>query len=133
MKNYLINNYIAHWGRIHGEPLHVEELSPYELIVETETGYTVLYNDQDNMLRNLPKDSNCMSEEECRREFKYQLRKQLSLKDMSQLELSEITGIPQPVLSGYMNGKNLPGFYNLDKIAKALNCSTDEFRYTYKK
>lgn len=129
----MLQNYLLYWGRIHGEPVSYEEISPFELIVETENGDVVLYNDLDGMLRRLPKDSNCMSEDECKREFKYQLRKQLTLKEMSQLELSEATGIPQPVLSGYMNGKNLPGLYNLDKIAKALNCSTDDFRYTYKR
>lgn len=133
MKNYLVKNYISHWGRIHGEPLFIEELSPYELIVETESGYTVLYNDQDGTLRSLPKDSDDMSEEECRREFKYNFRKLLACSGMSQLELSEATGIPQPVLSNYMNGRNLPGFYNLDKIARALNCSVEDFRYTYKR
>lgn len=129
----MINNFIQFWGGIHGEPVYAEEISPFELIVETEEGYTVLYNDQDGSIRSLPKDSNCMTEEECRREFKYNLKKQLALKEMSQLELSEITGIPQPVLSNYMNGKNSPGLYNLDKIAKALNCSVDDFRYTYKR
>ena len=133
MESYLVKNYLERWGRIHGDVIFSEEISPFELIVETENGYIILYNDQDGMLRRLPKDSNCMSEEECRREFKYQLRKQLVIKEMSQLELSEATGIPQPVLSGYMNGKNLPGLYNLDKIAKALDCSTDDFRYTYKR
>jgi transcriptional regulator with XRE-family HTH domain len=49
---------------------------------------------------------------------------------VSQLELSELTGIPQSTISNYLTGKFLPGFYNMDKIAKALKCSIDEFRYT---
>ena len=133
MKNYLVKNYIDHWGKIHGEPLYAEELSPYELIVETETGYTVLYNDQEGTIRSLPRDCDCMSEEECRREFKYNLRKLLADNCMTQGELAEVTGISETTICSYTSGRSLPGFYNIDKMARALNCSIEDFRYMFKK
>jgi transcriptional regulator with XRE-family HTH domain len=53
----------------------------------------------------------------------------MALEGISQCELSERTGITQPSISDYMNGKKLPSFYTVDKIAKALGCSVDAFRY----
>jgi transcriptional regulator with XRE-family HTH domain len=50
-------------------------------------------------------------------------------KGVTQSDLSFATGIAQPTLSGYINGKHEPGLYAIDKIAKALGCSVDEFRY----
>lgn len=129
----MIQNYTMYWGRIHGDPVSTEEISPFELIVETEKGDIVLYNDINHTLRRLPKDCDVMSEEECKKEFRYNLKKLLYTNDMTQQELSEVTGIDGTLISKYANGKSLPGFYNLDKIAKALNCSADDFRYTYKK
>ena len=63
-------------------------------------------------------------------EFRQRLRRLMTRQGVSQLELSELTGIPQSTISNYLTGKFLPGFYNMDKIAKALKCSIDEFRYT---
>jgi transcriptional regulator with XRE-family HTH domain len=53
------------------------------------------------------------------------------LKGVNQQYLSDATGITAVTLSNYMRGKVTPNFYNVDKIAKALDCSIEEFRYTY--
>ena len=94
-----------------------------------ENGESYLYNDSTNVLTRLPNDRNNMTEEECSKEFGRRLRRIMLIKGVSQLELSELTEISRVLLSRYMNGKSNPGFYNIDKIARALDCSVDEFRY----
>lgn len=100
-----------------------------ELIVTFRDGSKILYNDFENTVRNLPVDSGNMSEKQFRREFGYRVKRIMLEKGVTQDELSEKTGIAQETLSRYICGKNVPSFYKIDKIAKALDCSVDEFRY----
>ena len=100
-----------------------------ELIVTFRDGSKILYNDFENTVRYLPTDSNNMSEKQFRREFGYRVKLIMLEKGITQDELSEKTGIAQETLSRYICGKNVPSFYKIDKIAKALDCSVDEFRY----
>ena len=100
-----------------------------ELIVTFKDGSKILYNDFENTVRNLPADSSNMSEKQFRREFGYRVKRIMLEKGITQDELSEKTGIAQETLSRYICGKNVPSFYKIDKIAKALDCSVDEFRY----
>jgi DNA-binding Xre family transcriptional regulator len=100
------------------------------VVMKLETGESFLYDDYDKTIRKLPSDSKEMTESEVRREFFFRLRKIMMLKGVTQTELSEMTGISQPVLNRYLTGKATPGFYAVDRIAKALKCSTDDFRYT---
>lgn len=108
-------------------------VSSYEsgmvLFVTLSDGSRMAYDEIYNSIRQLPKDSNNLTEEECRREFANRLRSIMITKGFNQQRLSETTGIRQHVLSGYMTGRNMPNFYNLDKIAKALRCSLDDFSY----
>ena len=48
---------------------------------------------------------------------------------MTQTDLANATGIPQQQISKYIRGYRVPTFYNLDKIARALDCTIDELRY----
>lgn len=100
------------------------------VVMKLDTGESFLYDDIDKTIRKLPLDSKEMTEDEVRREFVFRLRKIMLVKGVTQTELSEMTGITQPALSNYLMGKTTPGFYAVDKIAKALNCSVDALRYT---
>ena len=102
----------------------------HELIVKMNDGTSAVYNYVNKELRFLPIDPNNMSKTEFLNEFGFRLRKKLKCAGITQSELCDIVGIPQPQLSNYINGKTVPSFYNVDKIAKALNCSVEEFRYT---
>ena len=101
----------------------------FDLIVTLDDGMVLLYDDSENTIRTLPSDSNNMEEDDFRAEFASRLRKRMYRTGISQLELSERTGIPVPMISNYMTGKNTPSFYKVDKIAKALGCSVDVLRY----
>lgn len=100
-----------------------------ELLIKLEDGSSILYDDIDHTIRQLPSNPNKLTKNECAIEFGIRLQKLMNRKHITQCELSECTGIAQPVISNYANGLTLPTFYNIDKIAKALNCSMDEFRY----
>lgn len=101
----------------------------FELVVKLNDGSSILYDDIDKSIRNLPRDSRAMSERECKCEFGSRLRKIMAHRGITQAELSEMTGIQQASISRYCSGVKSPSFYNADKIAKALGCSIDEFRY----
>ena len=67
-------------------------------------------------------------EELYKKEFSSNLQRVLNDKNVSQRKLSEDTGISEVSISRYLNGKRIPSFYTIEKIALALKCSTDEFR-----
>lgn len=102
---------------------------PCELIVKLTDGSSILYDDVGQTIRNLPDDPNDLSKEECNKEFSYRLRKIMQIKGITQQELSERTGIAQSHISNYVRGTRSPSFYIIDKIAKVLDCSIDQFRY----
>ena len=102
----------------------------HELIVKMDDGTSAVYDYVDKELRFLPSNPNNMTKMEFSKEFGFRLRKKLKRVGITQSELCDIVGISQPQLSEYINGKKVPSFYIIDKIAKALNCSVEEFRYT---
>lgn len=99
------------------------------LLCKMDNDDSILFDSVDNSIRRLPANSDDMCEEECKREFGIRLRRLMLIRGISQAELSEKTGLSQPQLSNYMTGKNMPSFYSVDRIAKALKCSTDDLRY----
>lgn len=98
------------------------------ITVELDNGHIVEYDSWDHSLQTLSLNADIMTEEVCRYTFAYRLRKLLIRKRLTQLDLSNLTQIPRPQISNYITGKSTPSFYNLEKIARALDCSTDVFR-----
>lgn len=107
------------------------ETSRYELTIKLNNGDMVLYDDLDKSIRNLPRNTNSLTEAECRLEFGRRLRKIMYMQGVSQKELADSTNISPTMLSKYMNGSASPSFYVVDRIAKALDCSADTFRYIF--
>lgn len=100
-----------------------------EYVVYLNDNTSVIYDDFDHTIRRTPVNSRHMTEEECKREFSNRLRLIMYRKGITQLQLSKMTGIHQTMLSNYMSGKNMPSFYRVDLIAKALDCTMDDLRY----
>lgn len=98
-------------------------------IIKMKNGETLLYDTLDNSIRPVPTDSNNMNFDECKLEFSIRLKTVMYHQEMTQKKLAAITGIPQSDISRYVSGLSLPNFYYADKIAKALDCSLDNFRY----
>lgn len=99
------------------------------LTIELDDGDRCLYDDMEHSIRWLPRDSMSLTEVEFKNEFRRRLYKLMLMKHITQEELSEKTGVTTAMISRYMTGKAVPGFYIIDKLAKALDCSVDDFRY----
>ena len=124
-----LRNFELHFPHIAKKVVAYSDRGWGELLIKLEDGTSILYDDIDNTIRRLPTNPDNLTKRECSREFGLRLSRMMERRDITQCELSELTGIPQSSISHYVNGSKLPSFYNLDKIAKALNCSMDEFRY----
>lgn len=131
MKDYLYKNMQAYFPSLANQVVKVCTRGPLELLVKLEDGSVYLYDDGHNTIRKLPSDPSKLTEEECKKELAKSLYDTMYRKGLTQEELSEKTGISQTSLSRYMTGKVSPSFYIVDKIAKALGCSMDNFRYTF--
>lgn len=125
----MIHNFRQMFPSLANQMLGYIEVNDFEMLIKLEDGTKIIYDDFNKSYRNVPDDSHDMTEAECRKEFGIRLRKMLERKGMSQFELSERTGISAPDICHYVNGKSCPSFYRIDKIAKALGCSVDDFRY----
>ena len=67
-----------------------------------------------------------ITEEECRHEFARRLRSCMRDRGMTQTMLSDLTDISQVTMSKYINGRALPGYYNIGRLARALRCSVND-------
>ena len=100
-----------------------------ELILELDDGCWMSYDAVTRTIRNLPSNPNELTEAEFRNEFGVRLSDLMWKRGISEMYLSELTGISRVSISNYITGKTTPSFYSVDKIAKTLNCSTEVFRY----
>ena len=103
----------------------------WDLIAILKDGTRIMYDGEQHSIRSLP-DSNDISEEQLRIEFSKRVSKILRRRGMSQLELSNLTGISTTTISKYMSRKATPSLYNANRIARALGCSIDELMCIYK-
>lgn len=128
LKDMIFEHMEMYWSNVTRDAVDVEYIGRYEVVVTVSDGTRYLYNDLDEGIRRLP-DKDNMSKEECLKEFGYRLYNIMRYKHIGQETLSEMTRIPQARLSEYITGRREPGFYNLDKIVRAVGCSVDELRY----
>lgn len=126
---YTYKSFELYYPRIAEEVVNYYYTDKIELIVETTNGDRYLYDEIFNTIRKLPSDSGNMSKDEYRNDFGARLFKIMTWKSINQEELSKRTGIPQSAISKYINGEREPGFFKVDKIAKALGCSIEELQY----
>lgn len=129
MSKRLYESFEFHFPLIAEQVVSYRDISTYEIEVTLDDGGIFMYDELSNSIRKRPRDCDNMTEGECKKEFGLRLRSMMFRRNVDQLRLSELTGIPQPSISNYVNGKTSPTFYNLDKIARALKCSVDELRY----
>lgn len=125
----LLRNFKLQFPKVSERMTTYERYNETELIVCLDDNSIILYDDLSGTIRNLPKDSCNMSEEEFRLEFSSRLRKMIDIRGITQSKLAQRIGISNVMLSRYVCGTNTPTFYMADKIAKALDCSLDDLRY----
>ena len=100
-----------------------------ELTATLDDGSTVLFDDATGSCRLLPADCNNMNEQDFRYEFGKRLRTIMKRLGVTQTLLAEKSGTNQVSINNYLSGKSTPSFYVVDKIARVLHCSTEDFRY----
>jgi DNA-binding Xre family transcriptional regulator len=128
--DYTYENFKAYWPFLAREAESYVHIDSFLIHVKLTNGEVYAYDDLDTTIRRLPQNSNELTKSQYEYEFGDRLRRVMRMKGVTQQELSEKTGISRPLLNSYINRKKSPSFYNVDKIAKALNCSTDLFRYS---
>ena len=99
-----------------------------EIIINLNDGSKIVYEPRDNSIRNygaLPTATT--PEDDFQHEFAKRLTDKLVRSGMTQMELSEATGISRQSIGRYINGSAMPSLSSLISIAKALNCQTSEF------
>lgn len=129
MLEQLVRNFALYFPMTAEKMVEYKTTNCFDLTAKLSDGNFVLYDDASHSIRNLPRDSRNMSEEEFKKELSYRLRSIMSRRGITQWKLSKMTGISNVLLSKYMHGKNIPSAYKLDKIAKALDCSMDDLTY----
>ena len=129
MNTALLDDFRDYWPHIYNDMEEFWEMSPWELTIRRYNGEMYIFDNRDNSIRALPKDSNNLAELEFRLEFSWRLRKLLWFRGITQKELADMIGVSAMSITNYIQCKSTPSFYTIDKIAKALNVSSDEFRY----
>lgn len=126
---YTYDNFKAYFPFIERDVVECKSFGPFDLLVKLKDGTAYSYSDLEHSIRKIPTDANEMTEQECRREFGYRLAQRLRLKGMTYEDLSKRTGISVNTIYNYISGKVSPTFYKVDRIARALDCSIDYFRF----
>ena len=109
----------------------IKELNSEELIIKTRDGNFYIFNDDENTILRVPSREE-PEEYIFRRQFGRGVRRMMLNRGLTQSDLSDRTGLSQPQLSRYINGKTLPSAFVLEKLAKALKCNVDDFYFYYR-
>ena len=128
MDEYMHQVYLYFPGLL-GEVVHAREYVYLMLLLETNSKYDYFYNLTNNVLIPIQKSDQDLDKESFKRIFGVLLRRAIEHSGLTQEEMSEKTGIQQARISDYLYGKHFPSFYQIDKMAKAMNCSVEDLRY----
>ena len=123
MDGYLYENYKLHFPSFEKDCVGWKQTDLFELEINNKDGSIDIYNDMDHTLG--PK-INTGTDVGWKKEFARRLRKKIAMRGITQVRLGELTGISQPLLSLYTQGKTLPSVQKASALAKTLNCSVND-------
>ena len=123
MGEYLYENFKLYFPSIEKDCASWEQTDLFELEIHNKDGSIDIYNDMNHSLG--PK-IDTSTDAGWRKEFARRLRKKIAMKGITQDNLSKLTGIGQPLLSLYTQGKSLPSAQKVSALAKALGCSVND-------
>lgn len=132
MSSWLYDEYALYFPQYASMTEDWYEENEWDLVAKLSDGSRLIFDGFMHTVRGLP-DSNDMTEEKFRLEFSKRLYKMLDRRRITQLELSQRTGISPVMINRYLHRKVTPSIYNVNKIARALGCSIDELILRYKK
>jgi DNA-binding XRE family transcriptional regulator len=104
-----------------------ERCSQFEISIVLDDDTTVVYDDAYKTISAAKPETYDISEDDFQHEFAKRLTDKLVRSGMTQMELSEATGISRQSIGRYINGSAMPSLSSLISIAKALNCQPSEF------
>ena len=123
MDGYLYENFKLYFPSFAKGCVSWKQTDLFELEIHNKDGSIDIYNDMNHSLG--PK-IDTSTDAGWRKEFARRLRKKMAMKGITQTNISELTGISQPLLSLYVQGKSLPSAQKVSSLAKALNCSVND-------
>lgn len=129
MDGYIKRNFELRYPSIARSMVSCEEDGVYDYIIKTDDGCMYIYDCLDESIKKIVDDPRRMTEEDFRRETGRRIKRMMRRRQLTESELSDATGISQVMLSRYITGKSSPSFYNISKIATALNCDICEFKF----
>lgn len=129
MYNSAFEEFALYFPSMAEDAVRSKVLPSGDLEVLLKDGMRFYFSPLYQTIRRLPDNPNKLSEDESKHEFGYRLKRLLTRKNITQSDLSKMSGLHQSQISDYVSGKRSPSFYVVDRIAKAIGCSTDEFRY----
>lgn len=111
--------------------LRYKAINSYDLLIEYKNGDRIIYDTFANTERYLKYENDDLTDDEEIYEFKTSLQKIMKRKFVDQTELAKRIGVSQAMISKYVSGDSIPNAIVLKKIAKALNCSIEDFYYKH--
>ena len=123
MGEYLYENFKLYFPSIEKGCISWRQTDLFELEIHNKNGSIDIYND---MNHSLGQKIDTSTDAGWRKEFARRLRKKMAMKGITQVRLGDLTGISQPLLSLYVQGKSLPSAQKVSSLAKALNCSVND-------
>ena len=123
MGEYLYENFKLYFPSVEKGCISWEQTDLFELEIHNKDGSIDIYNDMNHSLG--PK-SDTSTDAGWKKEFERRIRKKIAMKGITQDNLSKVTGIGQPLLSLYTQGKSLPSAQKVSAIAKAIGCSVND-------
>lgn len=127
---YLLDNFKLYYPMITDEAVEFYDSGTLRVVAVLEDGSRYEYDELYSSIRRLNKIDECgyeeLDDELWKNQFSINLRRTSALRGISQEELSELTGISKVSICHYATGQKVPSAWNLRKIAKALQCRTDD-------
>lgn len=104
------------------------ELNEWDLLIIFNDDTKILYDRCTGYYKNITYgDVNDLTEEQEKIELAYMLRSLMKRNFITQEELAAKANITQAMVSRYVRGEAMPNAITLNKIAKVIGCSMDDF------
>lgn len=105
------------------------EYGDMDLIIELNNKRLMFYEFGTTIFReiHLLDGSSEPTEEQWKKTFGYNLSEMMWRGKFSRDELAEAVGLSEAILSKYVNGKAIPRFHIVERLARTLSCSVDDF------
>lgn len=101
----------------------------YTLIILYENGQRELFDLYNHTRRYIDYESDMLTTEETRKEFKYILSRLMDIFGYSQDDLSEKLNVSRKTIARYLSGQSLPGYLILKRLADLFNCTVDDLYF----